>query len=396
MAAPANLPRLNVYQAAAQYRAALMAREQGTVDDFVRRWLVARHRIEVELDALVRRIELAQAAGRVPVALPYGSTIGPDEYSASWLYRVARMETLAATIEGELAEYVATSIARIEARAKTEAGTGELEAKRLLQFKVHDDGLVVPRQFAGLPTGALEQITAMTGPLGPLPKAFAGMGPELVQAVQQRLVDGVAKGENPRVVARRMRQDTEDGGLLDTPLYKHTRVARTEPLRAYRESARMTYQANSDVVAGWQWRAFPGRRTCPYCLAMDGSLHPSSRRMATHPQCRCMELPVTELSTAPDVTGASYLYNLSAAEQDAVFRSHTMGELYRQGKVRLGDMVEQYDHPDWGRVGRQASMASMQQRGVISEADIVRARGTTTPRPTWKLRPPPFDPENIR
>lgn len=394
MAVPSNLPpRKNVYQAAAEYRQRLLAREQDTVDDTVRRWLIARHQIEKELDQLIGRVEAALAAGKRPVVLPFGGNFGPDEFSASWLYRVGRLETLAATIEGELAKFNQDGLAKIASRAKTEVGAGELDAQNLLRFRVRDDGLISPRNFAALPTGALEQITAMVGPGGPLPKAFNGMSADLIQKVQQRLVDGIAKGENPRVVGRKMLQDTEDGGLLDTPLYKQVRVARTEPIRAYRESGRLTYLANSDVVTAWEWRAFPGRRTCPYCLAMDGSIHPLDQPMATHPQCRCTQLPVTELSDAPEFTGAEYLYRLSASEQDEVFGSHTMGELYRSGKVRLSDIPEQFQHEDWGRSGRAASLRSLQGRGVITQDDIVQARESRTARPVWSFAgTQPFQP----
>lgn len=394
MAVPSNLPpRKNVYQAAAEYRQRLLAREQDTVDDTVRRWLIARHQIEKELDQLIGRVEAALAAGKRPVVLPFGGNFGPDEFSASWLYRVGRLETLAATIEGELAKFNQDGLAKIASRAKTEVGAGELDAQNLLRFRVRDDGLISPRNFAALPTGALEQITAMVGPGGPLPKAFNGMSADLIQKVQQRLVDGIAKGENPRVVGRKMLQDTEDGGLLDTPLYKQVRVARTEPIRAYRESGRLTYLANSDVVTAWEWRAFPGQRTCPYCLAMDGSIHPLDQPMATHPQCRCTQLPVTELSDAPEFTGAEYLYRLSASEQDEVFGSHTMGELYRSGKVRLSDIPEQFQHEDWGRSGRAASLRSLQGRGVITQDDIVQARESRTARPVWSFAgTQPFQP----
>lgn len=395
MAAPASFQKQNVYQAGAEYRRRLLAREQSTVDDTVRRWLVARHQIEKELDALINRVEAALAAGKRPVVLAFGEDFGPDEFSASWLYRIGRLETLAATIEGELAQFNQVGLAKIANRVKTEVGAGELDATKLLGFRMRDDGLIVPRQFAQLPTGALEQLVSFVGPGGPLPKAFNGMGPELVQKVQQRLVDGLAKGVNPRVIGKQMRQDTEDGGLLDTPLYKQVRVARTEPLRAYRESARMTYAANRDVVTSWEWHAFPGPRTCPYCLAMDGSIHDIDEVMATHPQCRCTELPRTELSDAPAFSGAEYLYNLSPDEQDQVFGSHTMGELYRQGKFKLADIPEQYEHQDWGRVGRAASMRSLQARGIITEADIVAARESRTQSPLWSFATEQARPTNI-
>lgn len=388
MAAPASFPKLNVYEAGALYRQRLLAREQSTVDDTIRRWLVARHEIERELDALVRQVEAALRAGRRPVVLPFGADFAPDEFSASWLFRIGRMENLVAAIEAEVAKFNAVGLEKIGSRINNEIGQGELDAQKLLGFRVRDDGLVTPRQFASLPNGALQQLVSFVGPDGPLPKAFDGMGPELVRQVQQRLVTGLANGENPRVIAAKMRRDTADGGLLDAPLYKQMRVARTEPLRAYRESGRLTYLANSDVVSGWEWNAFPGPRTCPFCLAMDGTRHRLDEPMGTHPQCRCVKLPITELSGDPEFAGARYLYSLSPDEQDQVFGSHTMGELYRKGKISLADIPEQFNHPDWGKSGRAASMRSLQGRGVITQADILEAKASNTSKPRWAFKLP--------
>lgn len=397
MAVPSSQNQRNVYQVAEDYRAQLLRREQAAVDDITRRYLVARHQIEQELDALVKRTEAAIKAGRVPVILNYGENFGPDEFSGSWLYRIGRLEQLERTILAEIGRLGEDTLEAVQRRVRVELENGTVEARSLLAFRVRADGLVVPSQFAQLPTGALEQLTAFVSEGGPIPKAFRQMGPELVQQMQQRLVTGLAKGENPRVIGARMKRDSADGGILDRPLYEQVRVARTEPLRAYRESARITYKANADVVAAWEWRAFPGPRTCAYCLAMDGTKHDLDEKMATHPQCRCTELPVTELSEDPPVSGAEYLYNLDANGQDNVFGSRTMGELYRSGKIQLTDVVEQYDHPEWGRVGRAASMRSMEQRGIITRDDIVQAKAQATKRPSWPfVQPKDFTPKSVQ
>lgn len=388
MAAPSNQQQRNVYQVGADYRRALLAREQAAVDDFTRRYLIARQQIEAELDALIRRTELAVSQGKRAVILNYGENFAADEFSGSWLYRIARLDQLEATILAEMEQLGEAGIQQVRRRVQAEIDAGTVDARSLMAFRLRDDGLVVPSQFAQLPTGALRTLTSYVSDGGPIPKAFRGMGPDLVRQMQQRLVTGLAKGENPRVIGARMKRDSADGGILDRPLYEQVRVARTEPLRAYRESARITYQANSDVVAGWEWRAFPGERTCAYCLAMDGTKHTLDEVMATHPQCRCTELPVTELSEAPPVSGAEYLYNLDADGQDAVFGSHTLGEMYRAGKVQLPDMIEQYTHPEWGRSGRAASMRSLVDRGVIKPDDIVKYRAARTARPVFAFSQP--------
>lgn len=385
MARPDNLSQRNVYQAAADYRAALLSREQAAVDDTMRRWLVARNQIQTEMDALVRRIEAAEAKGLVP---GFGTTSA--QYSVSWLYRVGRLDNLAQAIDDQMASYRESGLALVKRRTQTEILEGGRDAKSLLAFRLRDDGLIVARQFAQLPIGALDHITSMSAPGGPIPKAFRQMGSDLVQQVQDRLVTGLAKGENPRVIARKMAADTEAGGILDRPLYEQMRVARTEPLRAYRESSRATYKANADVVVGWEWRAFPSKRTCPFCLAMDGTIHDIDEVFASHPQCRCTSLPVTSLSDTPAFSGAQFLYDANAETQDDILGGHTMGELYRGGKFNLQQLAMQYDSAEWGPSGRVASMKQLREAGVISQLDILVAKASTRTTPDWPfVRPDP-------
>lgn len=377
MALPASLGTLNVYEAAMRYRAALLDREQSTVDDFVRRWTAAQVEIERELDTLVRRIEKAVADGKHPTIRPFGENYGPDEFSASWLYQAGRFDLLAETIQQEVNAFTDASKKQTRKRVEIETGNGAANALKLLTFATH--GAYSPTQFSRLPSKALDQITAFVGKDGPKPIAFRGLSDDLNYAVQQQLVNGLAQGVNPRIMARKMQADIMDGGILDRPLYEQMRVARTEPLRAYREATRQTYQANDDVVEEWEWSCHPGARTCPYCLAMDGRRFPLDVIFASHPQCRCSHLPVTELSDPVEWRGRAFLNSLSPEEQDVVFGSHTMGELFRKGKFTLDDIPEQYVHPKWGGSGRAASMATLRERGVITQADIEGARNSHTP-----------------
>jgi SPP1 gp7 family putative phage head morphogenesis protein len=384
--APLGQPR-NVYQAAADYRSRLLSREQGTVDDLTSRWIRARAEIDAELDALTRRIEAAVAMGKVP---GFGTT--STQFSVSWLYRVGRLENLSNAITQNLQQFTDETRAHINTRVGSEAVNAATDGRGLMQFRIRDDGLAVPRQFAQLPDAALEKIISFSGEGGPLPLAFRGMGDDLVREVQQRLVDGLAKGANPREIARKMQAATIQGGILDRPLYEQMRVARTEPLRAYREVQRETYKANADVVLGWEWHCFPSRRTCPFCLAMDGTRHSSDEVMATHPLCRCSELPITELSDTPPMSGALFLYNQAPEVQDEMLGGHTMGELYRAGKVQLSDIPTFSQHPKWGRVGHADSMKGLADRGIITNSDIAAARSSSTKRPVWVFKGPSSQP----
>jgi hypothetical protein len=68
-------------------------------------------------------------------------------------------------------------------------------------------------------------------------------------------------------------------------------IARNETLGVYRHTVLETYRA-SGLVEGWIWKAALSIRTCPACLAKDGSFHPMTEDFGSHVQCRCSPLPV--------------------------------------------------------------------------------------------------------
>src|SRR4029434_758818 len=116
--------------------------------------------------------------------------------------------------------------------------------------------------------GAVEQLVGTLGDGSPLVARLRRLPGDGRAAVDKALIEGRTTGESARQVASRMR-DAFGGNLTDA-----MRVARTEMLRAYRESSRATYQANSRLIVGWQWLSARQPRTCPVCWALDGQIFP--------------------------------------------------------------------------------------------------------------------------
>ena len=116
---------------------------------------------------------------------------------------------------------------------------------------------------------------------------------EATAAMRRALVLGVAKGENPRETARQMvaqARDAFNGGLNRAQV-----IARTEMIDAHRGAAEASQNANADVLAGWEWHAQLGPRTCPSCIAQHGRLHDLDEPgPLDHQQGRCARVPVTK------------------------------------------------------------------------------------------------------
>lgn len=202
---------------------------------------------------------------------------------------------------------------------------------------------------------------------------MAPLSAEAQAAMRRALVRGIAVGDNPRTTARRMLRQVEtsfNGGLT-----RALRVARTEQLDAYRDSAMLVDQANADVVSGWQWHAELGPRTCPSCLAMHGQQFPSDvSGPDDHVQGRCDRLPVVKpwselgfnLPEPPSqLPGArAWFTSQPQATQLAVMGPSRL-EAFTSGRIGWNDMTRQIQNPDW-RTSRQ--VPSLTSLGIDAEA----------------------------
>lgn len=200
----------------------------------------------------------------------------------------------------------------------------------------------------------------------PLRALLDALGAEASQAVRETLIAGLATGENPRAIARRVK------GEFDGNLARALRVARTETLRAYRTAALRNYRANDDVVKGWIWlAAVQGRgagRTCASCWAMHGTTHSLDEIMDDHPNGRCAAAPwvrswaelgfegLPEWSETPK--GVDLFARLTPQEQDRVLGA-AGGAAYRAGAVKMEQFVGVRYSARWGSLRYARSLTAV-------------------------------------
>lgn len=193
---------------------------------------------------------------------------------------------------------------------------------------------------------ATKQVTARTWPLSR----------QAAEAMKSSLIRGVQLGENPRVVARTMVRRVQ--GSFNGGLYRARNIARTEMLDAFRQSSMMSRVANADVVSGWMWAADFSERTCPACIAKDGTVYPADwPGPEGHPSCRCDALPVTrswrdlgfdmdEPDDAPRPTARDWFDQQDEETQRAMLGRDRYDAL-RSGRMTWDDMAVLTHNDGW-------------------------------------------------
>lgn len=298
--------------------------------------------IEARLAILYREIEAKQQADEtIPV---------------SWLYENHRLQTLKQFVTGQISHYATFSQLTTTQLQRTGVQLGMQAAQSLLKASVPAG---VHWTFGVPHPGAIANMVGATQAGSPLADLFNGFGEEAAKGVSDALIRGVTLGNNPRMVARDVEQ------ALQVPRWRALTIARTEMLRSFRSSSLETMKSNSDVLESWVWTADLSVRTCPACIAMNGTEHDLSEEMASHVNCRCVQVPKTKPwsdilgplgidtsdidETSIDIQdGADWFDNQDADTQKAILGSEARYQAYKDG-ASLKSMVGVSHDPKWGK-----------------------------------------------
>lgn len=244
------------------------------VRDLVRAWAEAWDEVSVDLNATL--LELLTSGDRI---------------SRAQMLRSTRLQRALAVIADQLEDLAQLAGVRIIgdlAEIIDRAGSAQASiidsqlppnAQQLVDLQAWSR--VDAEQLEAIVRRATTQITALTKPLSA--EAYA--------VVRRELIRGVAAGSNPRETARRMVARAERYGF-NGGLQRALVIARTETLDAHRAAAEVAQAAHADVLGGWVWLASLSERTCPACLAMNGTVHAlTDPGPLGHQQCSCSRMP---------------------------------------------------------------------------------------------------------
>lgn len=339
---------MNVYQLSRQFKADLLARERSAARQMLRQYHEVYAGIQRQLDTLTDKMDAARLEGK--------------EITTGWLFRERRLEALLAQTKAQMAQFGAYAGSSVRLQKYEAAVQAEREARDLVQASLAPH-VEIAASWSSLPAGAIESLAGAFQDGGPLNVLFASLGEEAVDRVRSALLVGVATGQGPRVIARTIRD------ALGQPLARALTISRTETVRAYREASIASYAANDDVVSRWRWTATKTTRTCAMCLAMDGEEFDLDVPFGSHPNCRCVPVPVTKSweelgvegikDTRPQPeTGADWFARQSAEDQ-ATILGPAKFELFERGELRISDLVGYRDDPKWGPVRYERSAKTL-------------------------------------
>jgi SPP1 gp7 family putative phage head morphogenesis protein len=318
------------------------ALQQQILDEYGRVW----RRISADLDELTAQITAARARG--------------ETVNAAWLNQRDRLESLERQTRAQMRFVIDVAERAITAAQADALTAGQVDARALLLESLGPPPSAATPFAPALPVAQLELMVgrAMSGqPLGDL---LARLGPLAAESIRRELVMGVALGRNPRVTARKIK------GALGGNAARALTIARTETLGVYRAAALETYRSNRAVVTGWVWLAQLSQRTCAVCWAMHGSFHTLDEGLASHPSCRCTQVPSTrswaELGfpdvpeSGLEVEAGAVVFARAPAELQRAVLGKAKYEAYAAGRLALSDLAEPTLSPVWGPGLRERSL----------------------------------------
>jgi SPP1 gp7 family putative phage head morphogenesis protein len=339
----------DIYELAHIFRLGILRRERKTAALLASDYREAAKAMRADLDSLLVKIAEAREAGE---------TVGE-----SWLLRQRRFESLLIQVDEEIRKFSAIAEGRI-IEAQGQAIEASLAQSYELMSAALGDIPGVNITFHRLPRLAVENLAGFLSDSSPLSSILSALSADAVSVVRASLINGVVSGQGVREIARGMRE------ALGGNLRRAQVLARTEVLRAYRETSRQTYSANRDVLNGWRWHSALDRRTCAICYAMHGTLHGFNETLNDHPQGRCVMLPETKSyrelgldipdDRRPVESGESRFAKLTAEQQQAVLGRGAY-ERYRAGKLKLPDLVGERVDPKWGLVRYRKPLSEVAQ-----------------------------------
>lgn len=146
-------------------------------------------------------------------------------------------------------------------------------------------------------------------------------------------------------------------GAFHSALGGALNAARTEPVDAYRATARIVHVANADVMQGWSWHCRCLISSCPACWAMDGTEYAADVPGPDgHCGCACQRLPLlrswqrlgyTEDEPPSVVKPARDVFDaLPEADQVAIMGQARL-DLLRSGAVTFADLATRRESRTW-------------------------------------------------
>lgn len=300
-----------------RHQAALQERDQATIVEMARRWRALEASLEPQMELLAQEIQQR----------------GLRRTNPGQIAQLERYQTLLQQVREQIALYSQATAPYLTQQQQQYAQLGLFDSAQYFD-------VAAMTAFNRLPVEALNIAIGLAEDGTPLQELLARTWPDAVDRLTQELINGLGEGLGPREVARRMMRGT------GASLTRAQTIARTETLRVYREASRQQYAAAG--VEQWRRIEAKDRRTCPGCLALDGTLYPMDQRPFDHPNGRMVLIP--ELSGLPARQSMQEWFRAQPEEQQREqLLSRRRYEGWQRGLFDWSDMAKVVDDPVWGK-----------------------------------------------
>ena len=323
----------DVVVVARQFKAALLAQEQGAMVVMGQRWATVERTLQAHIDALVQELGSIEAL----------ASMTPEQ-----LYRMDRYQALVMQVREQLRLYERWAEGQITASQRQAIEMG----RETVTESLAASGLGI--SWNRLPVRSVEIMAGLAGDGAPLFSLLQerALWPDAVEGLTQALLKGMALGWNPRKTALRMADGLADG------LNKALTIARTETMRAYRMATVEGYR-ESNVVSGFRRLAAKDGRTCLACLMSDGETFDLADDLTDHPNGRCVAVPILADREPPQwQTGREWFETLPAERQREMMGSERYDAWKRDG-YDLSALRRTAHSDTWGDAPRVATLAEL-------------------------------------
>lgn len=326
----------------------LRNRESTLVKDILRKYRSAYQDAINDLDKVMKKTIEARRDG--------------EKINKEWLIRETQLRAVIKKLQGEMNELSTFLKDRIDQETEKSLTDGVINSNELIlsQMPPPEFNTTNKTFFSGFNSEAVIAQAARTYQDTPSLARIRNILGAAAPLVEDALISGMVRGISPRDLAREISQKT---GLVG---YEALRLARTEMINSYRHANLENYRVNNDVVKGWQWMATLDQKMCAMCLAMHGTEHGHDESFDTHPNCRCVPIPITatwEELGIPGLEerrtkledGSKWLTTQPVHVQERILTKQGRA-LYLQGKVKLDDFVDNYIDKNYGKARQKSSV----------------------------------------
>lgn len=322
-----------------QYKLNLLAQENSTMEDMAARWVQMEKALQAEIDALSYEAVNLAAQG--------------ETLNAASVARLERYQRLMYQVRAETGTYVQWADGKISTQQAAFGEQGLQHAAGAIKAVYSGAGAVSPA-FDILPVEeAIRTMIGLAGDGSPLINYLRQIHGTAANGITQKLINGVAQGLGPGVIAKNMVNGFGMG--LQTAM----NTARTEPLRAYRLANLMQYDA-SGVVSGYKRLAAHDGRACPGCLFTEGEYFQTLDQFSEHNQGRCTPVPAVIGIPHPEwQSGADWFLTQNEETQAGILGSGRFAA-WKNG-TPLDAMVKRVNDPTWGGAFVPTPVSELQQ-----------------------------------